>query len=205
MAFDSGKAAMKLYGAGTNARPEGSPPAVSEIGYDPHKGHPKRPELPKERALTADEIAMIKKNVPSGVSFPVDWSKVRLKPSFFEETSVALGYDVHMQDGGGLDKLTDFSKADVKTQALFIHEMTHVYLRAQIGLFPYLVRGVTERTYDYKLTGQDRFSWFGMEQQAAIVEDFFLMRNGEDPRNTSAHTKNDIGLYEPTMRALGIQ
>lgn len=126
---------------------------------------------------------------------------MRLGGAFFDETSIALGYDVHLDDSA--DDIADFSQADLEAQALLIHEMTHVWLRAQTGsLFDYLIRGLTERTYDYKLTGQDRFSSFGMEQQADIVEDYFRLRNGLKPQ---AGRNPDRTPYDNLLRPMGIQ
>jgi hypothetical protein len=81
----------------------------------------------------------------------------------------------------------DFSASDtsVEHQAHLLHELTHV-LQNQEGIKPSSVAGVGALgTYEYDLrdaNGDPKpFNTFALEQQAEIVQDYFLMKNGRPP------------------------
>ena len=87
------------------------------------------------------------------------------------------------------DHLADFSGA-VGTAAWLVHELTHVW-QHQTGRSVRL-RGLVEQTT--RLFGVDPYSYgpldparafasYKNEQQAAIVEDYFRLRQGQAPRN----------------------
>jgi len=65
--------------------------------------------------------------------------------------------------------------------AHIVHELVHVWQYLYSGVGMYSLRWV-DRRYRYSLYDGDHFSSFGLEQQAAIVEDGFLMRHGFQPR-----------------------
>lgn len=71
-----------------------------------------------------------------------------------------------------------YASASLAMRALFIHEMTHVW-QAQHGGRWYLplMRHPFCR-YDYVLRPGKPFSRYGIEQQATIVADAFLLKNG---------------------------
>lgn len=73
---------------------------------------------------------------------------------------------------------------DLITQSLCIHEMTHVYQK-QAG--DNVVAQGLYRKYDYNYSKLGSIDWrdYGIEQQAQIVQDYFLKSNGlnQDPFN----------------------
>ncbi|WP_417621911.1 vgr related protein [Parasphingorhabdus sp.] len=81
----------------------------------------------------------------------------------------------------------DFCGSSRNVQALFIHEMVHVWQHQQ-GVFLPLARHPFCR-YDYQLTPGKSFAEFGIEQQAEIVSHYFLLKNG-------AQLKNGYGISD---------
>jgi hypothetical protein len=76
----------------------------------------------------------------------------------------------------------DFSFS-IPDAAWLIHELTHVW-QHQIGTWV-KIRGAFNRNYHYndlKSTNQS-FSSYSIEQQAAIVTDYFLLKHGFAPYN----------------------
>jgi hypothetical protein len=70
----------------------------------------------------------------------------------------------------------DFANEQMYARAHFIHEMTHVW-QHQSGVNLILARPPWAR-YRYQLTGGKPFAAYGIEQQASIVEDAYLLREG---------------------------
>ena len=79
--------------------------------------------------------------------------------------------------GGALYR-SCYASADLRMQALFVHEMTHVW-QAQRGGRWYLplIRHPFCR-YRYAISPGRSFARYGIEQQAEIVADAFLLREG---------------------------
>lgn len=71
----------------------------------------------------------------------------------------------------------DFAAAPLKLQALFLHEMTHIW-QYQSGIFLPLRRHPFCR-YSYSLKPGWPLERYGLEQQAEIVRHTFLLRQGE--------------------------
>ena len=77
----------------------------------------------------------------------------------------------------------DYSTAKIGFQAFFIHEMTHVWqyqnkilhvkLAAILGQIRFL--GNYRKMYEYTLEAGKNLTEYDIEQQAAIVEDYFLV------------------------------
>ena len=77
--------------------------------------------------------------------------------------------------------LRDFSAAPLAVQAVFIHELVHVW-QAQNGinlLWAKLRSGDRPESYDYALTETCGMGDFNIEQQAMIVEHGFLAARGQ--------------------------
>ena len=77
--------------------------------------------------------------------------------------------------------LRDFSTAPLAVQAVFIHELVHVW-QAQCGinlLWAKLRAGDRLESYDYALSESLRMADFNIEQQAMIVEHGFLAARGQ--------------------------
>jgi|TARA_R110001592_G_scaffold226008_1_gene482058 hypothetical protein len=75
----------------------------------------------------------------------------------------------------------DFCGSSQNIQALFIHEMVHVWQHQQ-GVFLPLARHPFCR-YDYELLPGKSFAHYGIEQQAEIVSHYFLLRLGARLKN----------------------
>jgi hypothetical protein len=74
----------------------------------------------------------------------------------------------------------DFAEASVHTQAVFVHELTHVW-QAQHGVRLLLAKikaGDSDASYAYDLTGERGFPQMNIEQQAMVVEHAFLAARG---------------------------
>ena len=72
----------------------------------------------------------------------------------------------------------DFAKAGLQAQALFLHEMTHVWQTQRKGRwFLPLARHPLCR-YDYVLRPGWKLDRYGIEQQAEIVRHVFLLERG---------------------------
>lgn len=61
--------------------------------------------------------------------------------------------------------------------AHLVHEMVHVWQYLHVGVGLYSPRWI-DRRYHYTLSDGKRFGDFGLEQQAAMFEDFFRAGNG---------------------------
>jgi hypothetical protein len=83
------------------------------------------------------------------------------------------------------DWLVDFSHASLSKQSWLIHELTHVW-QLQQGIK--VVRGaLIDRRYDYVLETGKSFFKYGIEQQARMVQDYFIRRQrGQDCQDLEA-------------------
>jgi hypothetical protein len=76
--------------------------------------------------------------------------------------------------------LPDFTAAPLPLQAVFVHELTHVW-QAQSGVFLPLAKlraGDSHAAYAYDLTDGRAFRALNIEQQAMVVQHAFLSRRG---------------------------
>jgi hypothetical protein len=154
----------------------GGPPVATAPGEPDAAPAPQRP-------LTAGEIALVRPYFRDAI----DYATVRVVHGRYN----ALHPDqTYMTPRGSIfapDELfrADFAAADVAPtlQAVFVHEMVHVWqfhsgkdLIAE-GVKTFLeLRGDYERAYPYRLEpGRDLLD-YGMEQQASLVEDWFLIQ-----------------------------
>jgi hypothetical protein len=130
------------------------------------------------RALTPDELSAAR----AVFGDAIDWDRVRIYPrgfTPFQPRNVAvtpLGA-VHFRRA---DFRPDFS-GRWSDMAWLIHELVHVW-QHQTGV-PVLLRGLVERRYHYGVLDPAKpFARYGIEQQAAIVEDWFRRTRGIGPR-----------------------
>lgn len=72
------------------------------------------------------------------------------------------------------DYCADFSMQDLATQSWLIHELVHVW-QYQQGI-RVLTGALLDRRYDYVLKTGKAFLAYGLEQQARMVQDYFLKR-----------------------------
>ncbi|HEX5057779.1 MAG TPA: hypothetical protein VFV99_00405 [Kofleriaceae bacterium] len=130
------------------------------------------------RPLTAGEIAMLEPIFKDSL----DYKAVRvINNSFpFQPENVYMTPRGHVYAPGGLWQ-DDFS-IGVLHRAVFVHEMTHVwqYANGMDLIAQSLVefsknRGDYEKAYAYDLDAARDLTDYGLEQQASIVEDYFMI------------------------------
>lgn len=161
------------------------------------------------RPLTKGEVALAK----SVFGDAIDYDRVTITEGKF------IGFQPHgtaMAPEGNLYMYgcyrDDYSTGDVYTQGHFIHEMTHVWqfqnkvlrpITAAIELnFTYKFNYMA--AYHYTLDGQKDLLAYNMEQQASIVQDYFVMTHGGRPgyRGECQNASTDAekkALYEKTL------
>ncbi|WP_296402531.1 hypothetical protein [Psychrobacter sp.] len=123
----------------------------------------------KSRLLNDAEIKMAQSVF--GAAFDV--SEVRLKTAWWVLKNYAVSPNGNIYFNPN-DWIEDFSKQSLGKKSWLIHELTHVW-QIQQGLK--VVRGaLLNRRYDYVLEEGKSFFKYGIEQQARMVEDYFVRR-----------------------------
>ncbi|GAK70095.1 hypothetical protein RRU01S_07_06240 [Agrobacterium rubi TR3 = NBRC 13261] len=167
-------------------------------------------ERNKARHLTQGEVAMARKYFKDSVNYDA----VTLKRGNFiigQDQNTAMTPNGNMYFPGGIYK-NDFSTTALGNRSFFIHEMVHVWQHQNrvtgdirwlgiLSMGEYGKPGPYTKTpgkflYDYRY---DPFSTdgaldltdFGFEQQAAIIEDYYLIINGASPRNAASNYTKD--------------
>ena len=123
----------------------------------------------QSRYLTVGEIALARSVF--GDSLRLD--EVRLKTTWWvlKNYAVSPNGNIYFNPADWID---DFSAASLGKQSWLIHELTHVW-QLQQGLK--VVRGaLIDRRYDYVLETGKSFFKYGIEQQARMVQDYFVRR-----------------------------
>ena len=161
------------------------------------------------RPLTAGEIAMLEPIFKDSL----DYKAVRVINNSFplQPENVYMTPRGHVYAPGGLWQ-DDFSRA-VHYRSVFVHEMTHVWqfangmdLIAQ-GVIEFTkYRGDYEKAYAYELDPARDLTDYGMEQQASIVEDYFVLTSERaEPRRivnrSITHEQRDT-LYAAVLEQL---
>ena len=128
----------------------------------------------QSRLLTANEVALAR----SVFGDSINLDGVQLKTAWWVLKNYAVSPNGNIYFNSA-DWMTDFSVASLGKQSWLIHELTHVW-QLQQGLK--VVRGaVIDRRYDYVLEVGKPFFKYGIEQQARMVQDYFIRhRRGQD-------------------------
>jgi hypothetical protein len=138
------------------------------------------------RPLTAGERTMLRPIFRDGI----DYGKVRVVDGEFpfQPSGTYMTPRGHIYAPGRLFR-EDFSLPSLSSgeRAVFVHEMTHVWQYASgVDLVARAVaefakyRGAYEKAYPYRLeVGRDLVD-YGMEQQASILEDYYLITVDRD-------------------------
>ncbi|WP_235398881.1 vgr related protein [Sphingomonas sp. SRS2] len=87
-----------------------------------------------------------------------------------------------------------YASGSLAMQALFLHEMTHVWQAQRGGRWYLPLMRHPFCRYAYRLMPGKRFTHYGIEQQAEIVADAFLLRNGVGRRG-----KPGVEVYEALL------
>jgi hypothetical protein len=201
--FDPGGAMFKkLVALGT---PAPAPPARAAPPPPPAPSPPPEPTSgPIPRPLTQGE-------------------KDLLHPIFGD----TLGYDSQMvarndrHTGGEYNSFTpgyipnmsphiwswDYSKASDSRAAVFVHEMVHVWQSGHgrhnvlRGIYLWAKYDDYADAYKYDLDSSASLGYFNMEQQAAIIEDYYLVSKGLTPDNNEG-TRKSKADYLPYVAQL---
>lgn len=130
------------------------------------------------RPLTAGELAAARDVFGDAIA----WDRVRIYARGFtpfqpRHVAVTPLGAVHFR---GEDFLPDYATRS-DDMAWLIHELAHVW-QYQTGV-PVILRGLWERRYEYGALDPARpLHRYGIEQQAAIVEDWFRRSCGQAPK-----------------------
>lgn len=162
-----------------------------------------------KRALTSGEIELARTIFGDSI----DYTSVTVsdkKYAFFHPRGGAMAPDGNLHMYGCYS--ADYAAANARARALFIHEMTHVWQFQNKILNP--VNAAIELTlkhqfnylaaYDFHLEQDKDLTQYGMEQQASIVEEYFLMKHA-GIASPARHCKNicdnaeRIRLYEKVL------
>ena len=128
------------------------------------------------RPLTAAERALAA-SVFGDALDPAPVTIRHAKFFMFQPAWITMAPDGHIwfhPNGGGWSP--DFAAEALSRRAHFIHEMTHVW-QYQTGVNLILQRPPFAR-YRYRIEPGKPFTRYGLEQQASIVEDAYLLREG---------------------------
>lgn len=130
------------------------------------------------RPLTAGESALAR----SMFGGAIDYEPVRIVRSKwfpFQPRNVAMAPtgNIHFHPKGPLWS-EDFARAQTWLQALFLHEMTHVWQAQTRGRFYLVLMRHPFCRYSYCIVPGRRFEAYGLEQQGEIVRHAFLLRSG---------------------------
>jgi len=117
--------------------------------------------------------------------FHTGWAKSRLAPSSVAQLPSPHRRISRRQIGRPLldDRLitiSDFSAPGVSAHdvSTFVHELAHVWQFVQWGGSDICVEGATERKYEFALHPDTQFLSLKMEQQAMVVQNYYLMTHG---------------------------
>ncbi|QQO74437.1 type IV secretion protein Rhs [Morganella morganii] len=127
------------------------------------------------RQITLGEMAMAKTIFGNSMSYNVWVHCDSYLPFGMQSDNVAMAPngDIYFRE---LLYRHDFSEAFPDFQHLFIHELTHVW-QHQNGMWV-RTRGLFSSfaNYSYILDGKKKLSDYGMEKQANIVADYFILK-----------------------------
>ena len=141
----------------------------AEVGFCPVGG---------ERSLTPGEIALARSVFGDAIDY--DAVKIRRRKWFpFQPRKVTMAPrgHIHFHPHGDV-YCEDFATAPIFRQALFIHEMVHVWQVQQKGRWWLIFNRLPWEPYEYSLRPGWPLERYGVEQQAEIVKHAFLLRNG---------------------------
>jgi len=131
-----------------------------------------------ERPLTEGERALVRAMFGSAVN--LDPVRIKRRKWFpFQPANVVMAPRGHVHfHPTGPHYCDDFADTPVSAQALFIHEMVHVWQAQTKGRHWLVLRRHPFCRYHYTFVPGRAFGRYGIEQQAEIVRHAFLARIG---------------------------
>jgi hypothetical protein len=138
------------------------------------------------RSLTQGEITLATSMFGGKINYTkVNVFQKKQNPAHPKDALITPNGNIYAHPKGTMYS-TDFSTITapayaqyplVYSKALFIHEMTHVW-QFQTGV-NVLARAVYRKyDYNYSKLGTTKFTDYGIEQQASIVEDYYVLKSG---------------------------
>jgi hypothetical protein len=105
----------------------------------------------------------------------------------------------------------DYSAEHAGRASVFVHEMVHVWQSGHgrhnvlRGLYLWIkydhILGDYDNSYNYDLDSSSSFNYFNMEQQAQIIQDYYLVSKGFSPEKNDG-TRKSLGDYLPFVAQL---
>ncbi|PIT13062.1 hypothetical protein BGI33_00080 [Snodgrassella alvi] len=166
----------------------------------------------KPRLLTLGEMAMVTSVFKAAITLTdVRVRKGPILPLQGEYAVTPMG-EIYWPTK---EYLEDYSLEKIDDKHFFMHEMVHVW-QYQMGMWVAL-RGACSLLvdYHYALTDDKVLSDYGMEQQASIIADYYILRDfgydhwlrktkqkykGNKPRNKQLVQDLWLKMYENTLR-----
>jgi hypothetical protein len=134
-----------------------------------------------QRPLTQGERALVRSIFGDAIDpKPVTVRRRKWFPFQPRQALMAPCGHIHAHPGGELWS-EDYSEERLGRQALFLHEMTHVWQSQRRGRYYLPLMRHPFCRYSYSLEPGWRFEDYGLEQQAEIVRHVHLLRNGFMP------------------------
>ena len=175
--------------------PSATPPAAPTTGRVP-------------RALTSGEIELLR---------PIFGDTLDYDSQFVARNDSHTGGETNSFTPGYLPNMSphiwswDYSTAPVENAAVFVHEMVHVWQSGHgshnlwRGFKIWVKYDDYEKAYKYDLDSSASLSDFNMEQQAAIIEDYYYVSKDLLPeKNTGTRkSKSDYEPYVAQLKAAG--
>ena len=167
-------------------------------------------QVTPSRPLTAGEISL----ATSIFGGQIDYSTVKIyqgKYEFWQGDNVTMAPNGNIYFGPNAPYSPDLSAGGLGLQGHFIHEMTHVWQVHTLGmnlLELFIRRNLIQGSYSYlPLIPNQPFVDYGIEQQANIVRDYFLLNNGQSIANAPGiHTYQAlipfVSLSRPVPRPI---
>lgn len=150
-----------------------------------------------ERGLAPGEVELARKIFGTAIDY--DAVRIRRRKWFpFQPRKVTmapLGH-IHFHPHGSA-YCDDFSLQPLSRQALFIHEMTHVWQTQTRGKWYLVFNRMPWARYDYALKPGWPLVRYGIEQQARIVEHAFLLRSGMKLAGVADRSAYDVLVNFP--------
>ncbi len=166
-----------------------SVPAAPAPAPSPTPAAPPPPPLPDERKLTGGEITLLSKVFAQTIPYTTQRVRVNSDNWGGETNSITPGSTPFLTSEIWC---ADFSDKDVskEAQSTFVHEFTHVWQYyhgvtklSALWLMARYGSDYDTKAYRYDLSDSDDLTDYNIEQQAAIIEDFWRLKNGLSPLN----------------------
>lgn len=164
--------------------------------------------------MTAGEIALAR----SVFSNSIDYDRVRIHdgrifPGFIQKKDRAMAGRNKISFPGG-SHCADFSQGEPRIQSLFIHELAHVWQHQNkiVNTYVAFAREMIRHKfnynacYAYKLEEGRQLKFYNFEQQATIIQDWFLLKHhGDDFSHRDSRKNAEKGdalqkLYESVLK-----